>query len=161
MLNKVYSYTSTPSLCLHGRLQCELCLSHGIWLDTLSSFRLLSWHWVTDSSGHVWLWLSVSALLWLIILVGFSLVMGSFLLGLDSVSYFWYLDMRTWRINIMIEYLGHVVLILKIMYLVCKVCWKKDGASLSQDTPWRGPQGGLLYWGTRKMRFLRDMQSAL
>jgi len=25
----------------------------------------------------------------------------------------------------------------------------------------RGPQGGLLYWGTRKMGFLRDMQNGL
>jgi hypothetical protein len=25
----------------------------------------------------------------------------------------------------------------------------------------RGPGGGVFYWGTRKMRFLRDMQNAL
>jgi len=28
-------------------------------------------------------------------------------------------------------------------------------------TPWWGPQGGLLYWGTWKMRSLRDTQNAL
>ena len=36
-----------------------------------------------------------------------------------------------------------------------------DGVLLSQEAPWRGPRGGLLYWGTQKMRFLRDMQNAL
>jgi len=36
-----------------------------------------------------------------------------------------------------------------------------DGALLSQEAPWKGPQEGLLYWGTRKIRFLRDMQNAL
>jgi hypothetical protein len=29
--------------------------------------------------------------------------------------------------------------------------------SLSQEAPWRASMGGLLYWGTRKIRFLRDM----
>jgi len=28
-------------------------------------------------------------------------------------------------------------------------------------TPWWGPQGGLLYWGTCKMRSLRDTPNAL
>ena len=37
----------------------------------------------------------------------------------------------------------------------------EDGALLSQETPWMGPRGELLYWGTRKMRFFRDMQNAL
>ena len=36
-----------------------------------------------------------------------------------------------------------------------------DGASLSQEAVWRGPQGGLLYWGTWKMGSLRDIQNAL
>jgi hypothetical protein len=35
------------------------------------------------------------------------------------------------------------------------------GASLSQEAPWMGLREGLLYWETRKMRFLRDMQNAL
>ena len=66
-----------------------------------------------------------------IILVGFSLVMGCFLLGLDSVLYFfWYLDMRTWYINIIIGYLGHEVMILNITYLVCKLCWKNTNSYL-------------------------------
>ena len=36
-----------------------------------------------------------------------------------------------------------------------------DFTPIIQEDPWRGPWGGLLYWGTRKMRFLRDMQNAL
>jgi len=39
--------------------------------------------------------------------------------------------------------------------------WMKglwDGVLLSQEALWRGPWGGLLYWGIWKMRFLRDMQ---
>jgi hypothetical protein len=36
-----------------------------------------------------------------------------------------------------------------------------DGASLAQEALWRGPRGGLLYWGTWKMRSLRDIQNAL
>jgi hypothetical protein len=52
-------------------------------------------------------------------------MMGCFLLGIDSVLYFfWFLGMRTWCINIIIEYLGHEVMILNVTYLVCKVCWK-------------------------------------
>ena len=66
-----------------------------------------------------------------IILVGFNIVMGFFILGLDSVLYFfWYLDMRTWCINIIIEYLGHEVMILNITYFVCKVCWKNRNSYL-------------------------------
>jgi len=37
----------------------------------------------------------------------------------------------------------------------------RDGAPLSQEAPWRGPRGGVLYCGTRTMRFLRDIQNAL
>ena len=38
--------------------------------------------------------------------------------------------------------------------------WRGSGdrVSLSQEAPWRGPRGGLLYRGTWKMRFLRKMQ---
>jgi len=42
-LKKVYGYTSTSSLCFHGRLQGELCLSRRISLDTVSSFQFF-WH---------------------------------------------------------------------------------------------------------------------
>jgi len=35
------------------------------------------------------------------------------------------------------------------------------GASLCEGFHEGGLEGGLLYWGTRKMRFLRDMQDAL
>jgi hypothetical protein len=42
------------------------------------------------------------------------------------------------------------------------VSWMKGlwgmGAFLSQEAPWRRPRGGLLSWGTRKIRFLKDMQ---
>jgi hypothetical protein len=33
-----------------------------------------------------------------------------------------------------------------------------DGLSLSHEAPWRGPRGGVLYRGTWKIRFFRDMQ---
>jgi len=36
--------------------------------------------------------------------------------------------------------------------------WMKG---LPQEAAWRGPWGGLLYWGTQKMKFLRAMQNAL
>jgi len=36
-----------------------------------------------------------------------------------------------------------------------------DGASLCEGYHEGDLEGGLLYWGTRKMRFLRDMQNAL
>ena len=35
------------------------------------------------------------------------------------------------------------------------------GASLCEGFHQGGLEGGLLYWGTRKMRFLREMQNAL
>ena len=35
------------------------------------------------------------------------------------------------------------------------------GASLCKGFHEGDLEGGLLYWGTRKMRFLRDMQNAL
>jgi hypothetical protein len=35
------------------------------------------------------------------------------------------------------------------------------GASLCEGFHEGDLEGGLLYWGTRKMRFLRDMQNAL
>ena len=109
-LKKVYSYTSTPSLCLHGKLQGELCLSRGIWLDTVSSLQFLSWQCVTDSSSHVWLWLSVSSLLclssfWLA--SGLWCALSSWGLTVCCTFSFWYLDVRTRCINIIIEYLGH------------------------------------------------------
>ena len=35
------------------------------------------------------------------------------------------------------------------------------GASLCEGFHVAGLEGGLLYWGTQKMSFLRDMQNAL
>jgi hypothetical protein len=42
--------------------------------------------------------------------------------------------------------------------------WRRassGGASLCEGFREGDLEGGLLYWGTRKMRFLRDMQNAL
>jgi len=36
-----------------------------------------------------------------------------------------------------------------------------DGASLCEGFHEEDLEGGLLYWGTRKMRFLRDMKNSL
>ena len=104
-LKKVYSYTSAPSLCLHGRLQGELCLSHGISLDTISSFQFLSWHWATDSSDCMIVAVCFASVMTFIIFFGFRLLMCRFVLGLDSVLYFFgILDARTQCINIITEY---------------------------------------------------------
>ena len=104
-LKKVYSYTSAPSLCLHGRLQGELCLSHGISLDTISSFQFLSWHWATDSSDCMIVAVCFASVMTVIIFFGFRLLMCRFVLGLDSVLYFFgILDARTQCINIITEY---------------------------------------------------------
>jgi hypothetical protein len=37
----------------------------------------------------------------------------------------------------------------------------RGGASLCEEFHEGNLEGGLLYWGTRKVRFFRDMQNAL
>ena len=104
------------------------------------SVLVLAWsHWQQWSCMTVAV--CCGSVMTVIILVDSSLVLCCFLLGLHSVSYcFWYLDMRTWCINIIIAYLGYVVLIFEDHVFGMQSMLKKEwGISLSRDSV----EGGL------------------